>query len=66
LLWLKALESITEQHLFTQQADFKSENVVANLHRYCQTLRSNRELRDSEVMLLLSRIADACVQAHKA
>ncbi len=66
LLWLKALETMTEQHFFTQQADFTSKNVLANLQQYCQILRNSSELDDLDVTLLLSRIADACAAVHKA
>jgi uncharacterized protein (TIGR02444 family) len=66
LLWLKALETMTEQHLFTQHSDFKIENILANMRRYCQTFRNSGELDGQSVTLCLSRIADACTPAHKA
>lgn len=60
LLWLEALESITGQHELKHQTETHNTDLVNNMQRYCQTLRSIRELEDLDVPLLLSRIAGAC------
>jgi uncharacterized protein (TIGR02444 family) len=60
LLWLDALQSLTEsQALRAKNTNLSQYKVMENMHRYCQTFKSAAERDAINVHALLSRIAEA-------
>jgi hypothetical protein len=60
LLWLDALQSLTEsQALRAKNTNLSQDKVMENMQRYCQTFKSAAERNAINVHALLSRIAEA-------
>jgi uncharacterized protein (TIGR02444 family) len=60
LLWLDALQSLTEsQALLASNTNLREDNVTGNMLRYCQTFKSAAERDALSVNELVARIAEA-------
>jgi len=65
LLWLDALQSLTEsQALSAKNMNLREDNVMENMQRYCQRFKSAVERDALNVNALISRIAEAGKHLH--